>query len=163
MEIVSFQSITMYLYCRRYISIYKKQIVLLRHPFPFLTILHSKSTARVYDGIPILHQTKQTNRTSQYDCRYLVRCLSKHKLKYGLPPLVSTAAHSKAVVLLLFVAPIVCGDFVWSLLCCSVLCILSSLAIISLGKTELIALLLLSSWCHVAASVSWFRGLVSSV
>ena len=106
---------------------------------------------------------KETNKISQYDCRYFVRCLSKHKLKYGLPPLVSTAAHSKAVVLLLFVAPIVCGDFVWSLLCCSLHCILSSLAIVSLGKRELILLHLLSSWCHVAASVSWFRGLVSSV
>ena len=36
-----------------------------------------------------------------------------------------------------------------SLFCCALLCVHSSFAIISLGKTELVALLCLSSWCPV--------------
>ena len=31
--------------------------------------------------------------------------------------------------------------------CCALLCVHSSFAIISMGKTELVALLCLSSWC----------------
>ena len=39
------------------------------------------------------------------------------------------------------------------LFCYAVLCVLHSFAIISLGKRELVALFLLSSWCHVAVIV----------
>ena len=47
----------------------------------------------------------------------------------------SVAVSPKAVVLLLFVAPIVYGHgSVWSLFCCAVFRVLSSFAIILLGK-----------------------------
>ena len=65
--------------------------------------------------------------------------------------MVSTAVCSKAVVLLLFimslfiVSPFVCVGFGLDLFCYAVLCVLSSFAIISLGKRELVALLLLPS------------------
>ena len=53
---------------------------------------------------------------------------------------------SKAVVLLLlFVIPIV-GVYNCSMLCCTLLYLHSSFAIILMGKRELIALLSLSSW-----------------
>ena len=42
--------------------------------------------------------------------------------------------------------------------CCILLCVLSSFAIILMGKRELVALLCLSSWCPVAlphGAVSW--------
>ena len=48
------------------------------------------------------------------------------------------------------VAPIVC---VKSLFCFAIVCVLSSFAIIWLGKRELVALLLLCSECHVAVIV----------
>ena len=52
----------------------------------------------------------------------------------------SVAVSPKAVVLLLFDAPIVYGHgSVWSLFCCAVLSTLSSFAIISLGKREVVA------------------------
>ena len=55
----------------------------------------------------------------------------------------SAAVHSKVVVDSLFiVVPIVCVGF---LLCYAVFCILSIFAIITLGKREMVALLLLSS------------------
>ena len=54
---------------------------------------------------------------------------------------------------LFIVVPIFVGEVVWSLFCFAVLCVLSSFAIISLGKRELVALILLSSWCHVAVFV----------
>ena len=54
------------------------------------------------------------------------------------------------------------GFCVRSLFCCAGLCVLSSFTMISLGKRELVALLVLSSWCHVAVigicpffNVSW--------
>ena len=37
--------------------------------------------------------------------------------------------------------------------CCAVLCVLSSFAIIPMGKRELVALLCLSPWCLVTVSV----------
>ena len=49
---------------------------------------------------------------------------------------------------LLIVSPIV-GFFDCSMFCCALLCAHSSFAIILMGKRELIALLCLSSWCHV--------------
>ena len=55
--------------------------------------------------------------------------------------------------LLFVVASIVCGGLVFSvrsLFCFAVLCVLSSFASVSLGKRELVALLLLCSECHVA-------------
>ena len=57
-----------------------------------------------------------------------------------------TAVHSKAVVLLFIVTPIVevCNC---SMFCCTLLYVHSSIAIILMGKRELIALLNLSSWC----------------
>ena len=39
------------------------------------------------------------------------------------------------------------GFCVCSIFCCTLLCVLSSLAIILTGKRELVALLCLSSWC----------------
>ena len=39
--------------------------------------------------------------------------------------------------------------------CCAVLCVLSSFAIILMGKRELVALLYLSSWCFVTVIVLW--------
>ena len=36
-----------------------------------------------------------------------------------------------------------------SMFCCTLLCVRSSIAIILMGKRELVALLNLSSWCHV--------------
>ena len=49
---------------------------------------------------------------------------------------------------LLIVTPIV-GFCNCSMFCCALLCIHSSFAIISMGKTELVTLLCLSSWCLV--------------
>ena len=62
--------------------------------------------------------------------------------------MVSAAVCSVVVVLLLFIhclllLPLFVGT------CFAVLCVLSSFAIISLGKIELVALLLLCSECHV--------------
>ena len=71
-------------------------------------------------------------------------------------------------LLLLFIhgkslLPLFVGFFcVWYLFCYAVLCVLSSFAIIQLGKRELVAFLMLSSGCHVAViflclvlTVSW--------
>ena len=49
---------------------------------------------------------------------------------------------------LLIVTPIV-GSSNCSMFCCALLCVHSSFAIISMEKRELVALLFLSSWCHV--------------
>ena len=49
---------------------------------------------------------------------------------------------------LLIVTPIV-GFCNCSMFCCALLCIHSSFAIISMGKTELVTLLCSSSWCLV--------------
>ena len=50
---------------------------------------------------------------------------------------------------LLIVTPIV-GFCNCSMFCCALLCIHSSFAIISMGKTELVTLLCSSSWCLVS-------------
>ena len=58
---------------------------------------------------------------------------------------------------MLIVAPIV-GFCVCSMFCCTLLCVLSSFAIILTGKRELIALLCLSFWCLVVlphGAVGW--------
>ena len=47
------------------------------------------------------------------------------------------------------------GFYVCSMVCCAVLCVLSSFAIILVGKRELVALLCLSSRWLVAVSVLW--------
>ena len=64
------------------------------------------------------------------------------------------AVRSKAVVLLLLICcrlllPL--WDSVIVLFCCALLCVLSSYAIILMGKRELVALLCLPSWCLVNA------------
>ena len=59
---------------------------------------------------------------------------------------------------LLIVASIV-GFCACSMSCCTLLCVLSSFAIILMGKRELVALLCLSSWCPLAlphGAMSWF-------
>ena len=65
------------------------------------------------------------------------------------------AVHSKAVVLLLLTCfllllplweSLVCNC---SMVCCTLLCVDSSFAIILMGKRKLVALLCLSSWCLV--------------
>ena len=51
---------------------------------------------------------------------------------------------------LFIVTPIV-GVCNYSMLCCALLCVHTSFAIILMGKRELVALLSLSSWCLVIA------------
>ena len=57
----------------------------------------------------------------------------------------TSAEYSKAVVLLLlihcFIVETIFRGYVWSLLCCAILSVVSSFAIIVLGKRELVALL----------------------
>ena len=67
------------------------------------------------------------------------------------PPVVKAAVHSKAVVLLLLTFCLLLLPL-WEsviILCCTLLYVHSSIAIILMGKRELIALLNLSSWCLV--------------
>ena len=69
------------------------------------------------------------------------------------PPVAWAAVRSKAVVLLLLtfcllLLPIL-GVCNCSMFCCTLLYVHSSIAIILMGKRELIALLNLSSWCLV--------------
>ena len=61
------------------------------------------------------------------------------------------AVRSKAVVLLLTFCLLLLPSWesVIVLFCCTLLCIRSSIAIILMGKRELVALLNLSSWCLV--------------
>ena len=69
--------------------------------------------------------------------------------------MILAAVPSKAVILLLFIQcllllPLFVGVIsVSSLLCFAVFCVLSSFAIISMGKRELVALLLLRFECLV--------------
>ena len=63
-------------------------------------------------------------------------------------PVAKAAVRSKAVVLLFIVTPIV-GVCNCSMFCCTLLYVHSSIAIILMGKRELVALLNLSSWCLV--------------
>ena len=68
------------------------------------------------------------------------------------PPVAWAAVRSKAVVLLLLTFCLLLLSL-WesncSMFCCTLLYVLSSIAIILMGKRELIALLNLSSWCLV--------------
>ena len=65
------------------------------------------------------------------------------------------------LVLLLFIGFFLGGGggrvcfCVWSLFCYAVLSVPYSFPIILMMKIELVALLLLSSWCHVTVSVMW--------
>ena len=64
------------------------------------------------------------------------------------------AACYKAVVLLLFIHSLLCPHNLWgfsgsSLFNFAVLYVHSNFAIISLGKGELVALILLCAYCHV--------------
>ena len=73
------------------------------------------------------------------------------------PPTALAAVRSKAVVLLLLTFCLLLLSFVGvcncSMFCCTLLYVHSSIAIILMGKRELIALLNLSSWCLVM--VEW--------
>ena len=46
----------------------------------------------------------------------------------------------------------------WSMFCCTLLYVHSSIAIILMGKRELVALLNLSSWCLAMVSAALPRG-----
>ena len=68
------------------------------------------------------------------------------------PPVAWAAVRSKGVVLLLLTFCLLLlplWESVIVLCCCTLLCVHFSIAIILMGKRELIALLNLSSWCHV--------------
>ena len=65
---------------------------------------------------------------------------------------IESAVRSKAVVLFfdfLFIVTPIAGVCNCSMFCCTLLTVHSSIAIILMGKRELIALLNLSSWCLV--------------
>ena len=74
--------------------------------------------------------------------------------KMHVGPAAKAAVRSKAIVLLLLISflfivtPIV-GVCNCSMFCCTLLYVHFSFAIILLGKRELVALLILSSWCLV--------------
>ena len=53
------------------------------------------------------------------------------------------------VVDFLFIVTLIVGVCNCSMFCCTLLCVRSSIAIILMGKKELVALLNLSSWCTV--------------
>ena len=75
------------------------------------------------------------------------------------PPVAEAAVHSKAVVLLLlltflFIVTFILGVCNCSMFCCTLLYVHSSIAIILMGKRELVVLLNnLYSWCLVM--VEW--------
>ena len=77
-------------------------------------------------------------------------------MNYVLVP--ADKAANNVVVFLFIVTPIVgvcnCSTPIvevcnCSMFCCTLLCVLSSIAIILMGKREMVALLNLSSWCLV--------------
>ena len=69
------------------------------------------------------------------------------------PPVTKAAVRSKEVFLLLltflFIVTRIVGVCNCSMFCCTILNVTSSIAIILMGKRELVALLNLSSWCLV--------------
>ena len=69
------------------------------------------------------------------------------------PPVALAAVRSKAMVLLLLLIRWIVTPMVencnCSMFCCALFCVHSSFAIISIGKSELVALLSMSSWCIV--------------
>ena len=72
------------------------------------------------------------------------------------PPVAKAAVRSKAVVLLLLIFCLLLlplWESVIVLFCCTLLYVHSIIAIILMGKKELVALLNLSSWCLVM--VEW--------
>ena len=73
------------------------------------------------------------------------------------PPVASAAVRSKAVVLLLLtfclLLLILWESVIVPMFCCKLLYVHTSIAIILMGKRELVALLNLSSWCLVM--VEW--------
>ena len=64
------------------------------------------------------------------------------------PSVTLAAVHSKPVVLLLFIVTLIVGVCNCSMFCCALLCVHSSFAIISMGKSLFI--FLVSSDCCVA-------------
>ena len=69
------------------------------------------------------------------------------------PPVAWAAVRSKAVVLLLLTLLLPLWESVIVLFCCTLLYVHSSIAIILMGKRELVALINLCSWCLVM--VEW--------
>ena len=65
------------------------------------------------------------------------------------PPVANAAVCYKAVVVFLFIVTPIVGVCYCSMFCCTLLYVHSSIAIILMGKRELIVLLNLSSWCLV--------------
>ena len=53
--------------------------------------------------------------------------------------------------------PLFAGVLCWSLFWCALLCVLSSFAIIFTKERELVALLLMYSWCHATVYVLWLH------
>ena len=87
----------------------------------------------------------------------LYRCLV-HGLKmcilFGYNPQIVLSFFHKmnggsVVVDFLFIVTPIVGVCNCSMFCCTLLCVRSSIAIILMGKRELVALLNLSSWCLV--------------
>ena len=94
------------------------------------------------------------NAQNQYACRFGCSLLTYNVWPYcrKIFEIISNIRVSKELnfCCLFIVSSVVCGLFyARSLFCCAVLCVLSSFAIIS----QLVALLLLPSWCHVAVYV----------
>ena len=97
---------------------------------------------------------------------FLILCCKRYELIKRLPFVTSrmhlsllmakAAVRSKAVVLLCWLFDYCyahCGSIYCSMFCVTILYVCSSIAIILMGKRELIALLNLSSWCLVM--VEW--------
>ena len=64
-------------------------------------------------------------------------------------------ACSKAVALLLLTVVPIAGLCICAIFCCVSLCVLSSFAIILMGKRESWLFFCLSSWCFVVVIVLW--------
>ena len=77
-----------------------------------------------------------------------------------IPPGGLGSGGGSVVVDILFIVTPIVGVCNCSMFCCTLLCVHSSIAIIFMGKRELIALLYLSSWCllmgeRLFLAVSW--------
>ena len=70
-------------------------------------------------------------------------------MKSYLPPVTNTYTHVFIGFDFLFIVTPIVGVCICSMFCCTLLYVHSSIAIILMGKRELIALLNLSSWCLV--------------
>ena len=68
---------------------------------------------------------------------------------FGKRPHLPHLWNSSVVVDFLFIVTPIVGVCIFSMFCCTLLYVHSSIAIILMGKRELVALLNLSSWCLV--------------